>query len=83
MSGSFDPERVFRVLNAHDVRYVLIGALAGELLGAPLATNDVDICYDRAPDNISRLAAALQELGATRPVAAVDKEPPSFLSGTT
>ena len=81
MSGDFDPSRAFRVLNAHGVRYVLIGALAGELLGAPLATNDVDICYERSPDNMARLAAALQELGAGLRVAGVDHDLPFVLDG--
>lgn len=83
MTAEFDPTRALRVLNAHDVRYVVIGALAGELLGAPLATNDLDICYDRAPDNLSRLAAALQELGATLRVAGVDEALPFLLDGRT
>jgi len=63
VSVAFDPTRALRVLDAHDVRYVLIGGLAGELMGAPLATNDLDICYERSPENMGRLAAALQELG--------------------
>ena len=33
----FDPTLAMRVLNRHEVEYVLIGGLAGELLGAPLA----------------------------------------------
>ena len=41
------------------VRFVLIGGLAGIAHGSPRMTNDVDICYDRASDNLERLAALL------------------------
>jgi len=83
VSVAFDPTRALRVLDAHDVRYVLIGGLAGELMGAPLATNDLDICYERSPDNMGRLAAALQELGATLRVAGADEDLPLLLDGRT
>jgi len=43
---------------------VLIGGMAGRALGSPTITDDLDVCYDRAPDNLERLAAALSELGA-------------------
>lgn len=83
MSVPFDPTRALRVLNAHEVRYVLIGGLAGELMGAPLATNDLDICYERSPENMARLASALQELGAKLRVAGVDEDLPFVLDGRT
>ncbi len=59
-----DPERVIRALAHHKVRYVLIGALAARLYGFPRVTADIDITPDRDGDNLSRLAAALRELGA-------------------
>lgn len=61
---AFDPLRAFRVLDRHGVRFVLIGGLAARLLGSPSITNDLDICYDRAPDNLEALAGALRELEA-------------------
>ncbi len=36
----------------------------GAALGSPTITDDLDVCYHRAPDNLERLAAALGELGA-------------------
>ena len=45
----FDPMLAMRVLNRHEVEYVLIGGLAGEILGRPSGTNDIDICYRRTP----------------------------------
>ena len=80
---TFDPSRALRALNAHEVRYVIVGGLAGELLGAPLATNDVDLCYERSADNMSRLAAALVELHAKLRGAGVDEEVPFVLDGRT
>jgi hypothetical protein len=59
-----DPERVIRTLARHQVRYVLIGALAARLYGFPRLTADIDITPEREPGNLVRLAAALRELGA-------------------
>lgn len=60
----FEPEAVIRLLGRHDVRYVLIGGLAAVTHGAPLVTQDVDVCYAREEPNIGRLAAALSEVNA-------------------
>lgn len=46
-------------LDRAGVRFVLIGGLAGIVHGSPRMTNDVDICFERAPDNLERLAALL------------------------
>ncbi len=79
----YDPIRVLRTLNHHDVRYLVIGGYAAGILGAPVMTNDLDICYERSPQNMSRLASALQELGATLRVAGVDDDLPFVLDGRT
>ncbi len=60
----FDPLRILATLQRHDVRFVIIGAFAGRLLGSPTVTRDVDICYARDAQNHAALAAALQELNA-------------------
>jgi hypothetical protein len=60
----FDAEEIVRVLNAHDVEYVLIGGLACVLHGAPIGTVDVDITPARTEPNLTRLAAALRALDA-------------------
>lgn len=62
--ASFDPLRVFETLNRHGVRYVVIGGIAGRLLGSPTVTRDLDICYARDRDNLRALAAALEEIHA-------------------
>ena len=60
----FDPIRGLRVLDEHGVRYVVIGGVAGAIHGSPSITQDLDICYDRRPDNLERLAEALRTINA-------------------
>jgi len=60
----FQPEEILRVLEYHEVRYVLIGGLAATLHGSPLRTGDADICPAREPKNLERLAAALRSIEA-------------------
>ncbi len=61
----FDPPSIFQILAAHDVEYVLIGAMAAVVQGAGIpATADVDIAPASDEGNRGRLAAALREMGA-------------------
>ena len=60
----FEPELVFRALNAHGVHYVVIGGYAAVLHGSPTVTADADICAGRDRDNLRRLAEALRETHA-------------------
>ena len=60
----FEPLDALEVLVKHRVRFVVIGGFAAQLLGSPLLTQDVDVCYARDDDNLERMAAALNELGA-------------------
>jgi hypothetical protein len=83
VTSPFEPLRALRVLDHHGVQYVVIGGFAGDLLGAPLNTNDLDICYERTASNMERLAAALAELGATLRVARVEEDLPFILDGKT
>ena len=62
--ADFQPEAVIRLLGAHQVRWVLIGGLAAITHGAPLVTQDVDVCHARDDDNLQRLATALAEVHA-------------------
>jgi hypothetical protein len=61
---SFDPLAGIRVLLAHDVRFVLIGGVAGAAHGSPSVTQDLDICPERSPENMHRLADALRGVHA-------------------
>jgi hypothetical protein len=62
--GRFDAGAIVRVLLRHDVRFVVIGGIAGQLWGSPTITQDIDICYSRDLTNLEHLAAALRELHA-------------------
>jgi hypothetical protein len=77
----FDPLGALQVLLRHDVRFVVIGGVAARLWGSPTMTNDVDICYDRDPANLERLAAALVDLHAR--LRGVDDEVPFLLDALT
>ena len=79
----FDPLLALRTFNDHGVRYVVIGGYASTILGAPIVTNDVDICYERTADSMERLATALRDLRAHRRVAGVDEDLPFILDGRT
>ena len=63
-AAAFDPGRALGTLDAHAVRYVVIGGIAARLLGSPTVTRDLDICYARDRRNLEALADALRELKA-------------------
>ncbi len=60
----FRPEDIVATLERHHVAYVVIGGFAAVIHGAPYITRDVDITPSAAPDNLTRLSAALRELEA-------------------
>lgn len=59
----------------------MIGGVAGNAHGSPLATFDLDICYERSPENHQALARALQLLHAT--ARGLDPTLPFKLDATT
>ncbi|HEY7667761.1 MAG TPA: hypothetical protein VIE12_06500 [Actinomycetota bacterium] len=59
----FDPLRILASLEAHGVRYVLIGGLAAVAHGSPTETDDVDICLAGDDQNLRRVGLALADLG--------------------
>ncbi len=58
--SEFALDRVLRSLVENRVAFVIVGATAAIAQGAPLGTEDLDICYLRTHDNADRLAAALK-----------------------
>lgn len=52
-------EAMLSALVAHDIRFVLVGGVAATVHGSARFTNDLDICYDTAADNIDRLVRLL------------------------
>jgi predicted nucleotidyltransferase len=60
--AAFNPLRILETLNAHGVKFVIIGGIAGRLWGSTTVTNDLDICYARDKENLNALGDALIEL---------------------
>ncbi len=56
-------EKLLRLLNAHKVRYVVIGATAFPVHGYSRATLDIDIFIQPAPLNAARCLTALDKFG--------------------
>lgn len=57
-------EEIIRALVAGKVRFVVIGGVAATIQGSARFTNDIDLCYDTADDNVERLAALLSDWNA-------------------
>lgn len=57
--------RIAEHLQAHGVEFLVIGGQAAVLLGSPVSTFDVDLCYRRVPENLRGLAEALKALHPT------------------
>lgn len=79
--AAFDPLRQLDALAKREVRFVLIGGLAGRLWGSPTVTNDLDLCYARDEANLEALVAALRELRAR--LRGVDADVPFLLDART
>ena len=54
-----DFSTLLRVLDDHDVAYILVGGAAATVHGSARLTLDVDVVYQRTPDNLARLVNAL------------------------
>ncbi len=59
-----DLNRLFEALARHGVDYVVIGGVATQVHGHRRTTMDLDLTPDPEPENLRRLAAALEELDA-------------------
>jgi hypothetical protein len=53
-------EAVLTALAKANVTFVVVGGYAAMLLGSALVTQDLDICYERTPENMERLVSALR-----------------------
>src|SRR2546425_1337642 len=63
--SEFDAVAIVAAFNRHGVRYVVIGAFAAIAQDAPIdPTRDIDFTPDSSTSNLTRLSAALKELGA-------------------
>jgi len=57
-------ETILATLVERHIRFVLVGGVAATVHGSARFTNDIDICYDTASDNIDLLVALLTEWNA-------------------
>ncbi len=55
---------LLRALLRHRVDFFVVGGVAAQLEGAPILTFDLDVLYDKTPENLDRLLAVLEELKA-------------------
>jgi hypothetical protein len=46
------------------IDFVVVGGVSGAIHGSPYVTNDLDVCYDTAPANLTRVARLLARLKA-------------------
>lgn len=58
-----DWKEFISLLNAHGVRYLIVGAHALAAHGRPRATGDIDFWVEPSRDNAQRLCAVLEEFG--------------------
>jgi predicted nucleotidyltransferase len=61
--SSNDVLQLFKSLNAHQVRYLLVGGMAGVIHGHVRATQDLDLWIQVGNENMTRLVVALQVSG--------------------
>lgn len=57
-------KELLSVLNAHRVKYLVVGAYAVSIHAQPRATKDLDILIQADANNAQKVFAALAELGA-------------------
>ncbi|MCL6592165.1 MAG: nucleotidyltransferase [Firmicutes bacterium] len=62
-----DFKEFLRLLNEHDVRYLVIGGYAVGYHGYPRATQDLDVWIAVSPDNAERMVEALRAFGFDSP----------------
>ncbi len=72
-----DYAELLSILNAHHVKYLVIGAYAVAIHAQPRATKDLDILVKADPENAQAVFAALAEFGAPlRGLTSADFEEP-------
>ena len=58
-----DRREFIELLNARDVRYVIVGAFALAHHGRPRYTGDIDFFVEASPENAERLSQVLDQFG--------------------
>lgn len=55
---------VLKRLVEEKIKFILVGGLAAVFYGSSYQTNDLDICYQRKPENIKKIVKFLRSVGA-------------------
>jgi hypothetical protein len=55
---------LLRVLLRHGVDFFVVGGVAAQLEGAPILTLDLDVLFEKTPENLGHLLTAFRELNA-------------------
>lgn len=63
-----DFKELFELLNANNVRYLLLGGYAVGAYGYPRATNDIDVFVSDDEVNVENLIRCLSQFGFVEPV---------------
>ncbi len=58
-----DFEELLRLLEKHEVDYMIVGGYAVAFYGYPRFTKDIDVFFDVSNDNVCRVRSALCEFG--------------------
>jgi predicted nucleotidyltransferase len=53
-------QAALKALTERGVNFVVVGGYAATLYGSAYLTRDLDICYERTPENMERLVSALR-----------------------
>lgn len=56
--------QLLELLDRQEVLFIVVGGVAAILEGAPITTLDLDIVYERSPDNLERLLGVLETVEA-------------------
>ncbi len=59
-----DAEKQLVLLGQHEVECVIVGGVAATLHGSSLITRDLDVCYNRVSENLTRLIQTLRSVNA-------------------
>jgi len=54
-------DALLRLLDSHDVEFIIVGGVAAVLHGSARLTQDLDVVYARTPQNLARLVEALRD----------------------
>jgi hypothetical protein len=56
-----DLPKLLRLLTEHEVAFIIIGGVAAVIHGSRRLTQDLEVVYQRSPQNLTRLVQALAE----------------------